>query len=81
MENGKVVQSLLLSNEPQYLKHFSSVFQQLWDNGIEATDRIQEIDEGIEAEFYKIITDNEKASQILIDMTKVCKDKGVNLSS
>jgi two-component system, OmpR family, sensor histidine kinase VicK len=77
MENGKVVQSLLLSNEPQYLKHFSSVFQQLWDNGIEATDRIQEIDEGIEAEFYKIITDNEKASQILIDMTKSVRTKAL----
>lgn len=70
MENGKVVQSLLLSNESQYLKHFSSVFQRLWESGIDAADRIQEIEEGIEAEFYEVITDNEKASQILTDMTK-----------
>jgi two-component system, OmpR family, sensor histidine kinase VicK len=77
MENGKVVQSLLLSNESQYIKHFSSVFQQLWENGIEATDRIQEIEEGIEAEFYKVITDNEKASQILIDMTKSVRSKAL----
>jgi two-component system sensor histidine kinase VicK len=77
MENGKVVQSLLLSNESQYIKHFSSVFQRLWENGIEATDRIQEIEEGIEAEFYKVITDNEKASQILIDMTKSVRSKAL----
>ena len=70
MENGKVVQSLLLSNESQYLKHFSSVFQRLWENGIDAVDRIQEIEEGTEAEFYEVITDNEKASQILTAMTK-----------
>jgi hypothetical protein len=33
METGKVVQSLLLSNESQYLKCFSSVFQRLWETG------------------------------------------------
>jgi two-component system sensor histidine kinase VicK len=77
MEDGKVVQSLLLSNESQYLKHFSSVFQRLWENGIEAIERIQEIEEGIEAEFYKVITDNEKASQILIDMTKSVRRKAL----
>ena len=36
MEDGKLVQSLLLSNEPHYLKHFASVFQELWGNGIDA---------------------------------------------
>ena len=77
MENGKVVQSLLLSNESQYLKHFSSVFQRLWENGIEATERIHEIEEGVEAEFYNVITDNEKASQILIDMTKSVRRKAL----
>jgi signal transduction histidine kinase len=49
MENGKLVQSLLLSNEPHYLKHFASVFQELWDNGIDAVMRIKEIEEGIES--------------------------------
>jgi len=70
MENGKIVQSLLLSNESQYLKHFSSEFQRLWESGIDSVDRIREIEEGIEAEFYEIITDTDKASQILVDMTK-----------
>lgn len=77
MENEKVVQSLLLSNESQYLKHFSSVFQRLWENGVEATERIHEIEEGVEAEFYNVITDNEKASQILIDMTKSVRKKAL----
>ena len=35
--------------------------------------RIREIEEGTEAEFYEVITDNEKASQILVDMTKSTK--------
>jgi two-component system, OmpR family, sensor histidine kinase VicK len=33
MENGKIVQSLQLSNEFQYLNHFSSVLQRLWESG------------------------------------------------
>ena len=73
MEDGKEVQSLLVSNESQYLRHFSSVFQLLWENGIEAADRIKEIEDGTEAEFYEIIPDNEKASQILVDITKSTK--------
>ena len=73
METGKVVQSLLLSNESQYIKHFSSVFQRLWESGIDAADRIREIQEGTEAEFYQVITDNEKASQILVEMIKSTK--------
>jgi two-component system, OmpR family, sensor histidine kinase VicK len=49
MENGKLVNSLLLSNEPHYLKHFASVFQELWEKGIDAVMRIKEIEEGIES--------------------------------
>ena len=47
MEDGKLVQSLLVSNEPSYLKHFSTVFQELWQNGIDALERIKELEEGI----------------------------------
>jgi hypothetical protein len=34
MENGKIVQSLQLSNESLYLNHFSSVLQRLWESEI-----------------------------------------------
>lgn len=49
MEGGRKVQSLLISNEPSYLKHFTSIFEELWKNGINASNRIREIEEGIEA--------------------------------
>jgi hypothetical protein len=33
MEGGRKVQNLLISNEPLYLKHFTSIFEELWKNG------------------------------------------------
>jgi two-component system, OmpR family, sensor histidine kinase VicK len=46
MEGGKMIQSLITSNEPTYVAHFYSIFEQLWNTGIDAADRIRYIDEG-----------------------------------
>lgn len=46
MEGGKMIQSLITSNELIYITHFQSVFEQLWDKAIDATDRIRHIEEG-----------------------------------
>lgn len=55
MEGGRVVQSLLISNEPTYIEHFHSIFEELWKNGIDATDRIKDIEEGIDFHDIEII--------------------------
>jgi two-component system, OmpR family, sensor histidine kinase VicK len=55
MQGGKMVHSLLTSNEPIYVKHFSSIFEELWNNGIDADDRIRDIEEGIDAADIEII--------------------------
>jgi signal transduction histidine kinase len=46
MEGGKMIQSLITSNEPTYVTHFHSIFEQLWNTGIDATDRIRHIEDG-----------------------------------
>jgi signal transduction histidine kinase len=46
MEGGKMIQSLITSNESTYVTHFYSIFEQLWNTGIDATDRIRNIEEG-----------------------------------
>jgi hypothetical protein len=79
MEGGKMVQSLLISNEPTYVKHFTCIFEELWKNGIYATDRIREIEEGIEPEFFEVITDPNKSSQILLDLAKSVKEEALLL--
>jgi signal transduction histidine kinase len=55
MEGGENVQSLLLSNEPVYVNHFYSMFEELWKNGIDAKDRIRDIEEGVESATIEII--------------------------
>src|SRR5919199_5891307 len=55
MEGGKNVQSLLLSNEPRYVNHFYHIFEELWKNGVDAKDRIRDIEEGAEPASIEII--------------------------
>jgi two-component system, OmpR family, sensor histidine kinase VicK len=55
IESGKRVNSLLLSNEPLYLKHFTSIFEELWKNGIDAADRIKDIEDGVDLADIDII--------------------------
>jgi two-component system, OmpR family, sensor histidine kinase VicK len=55
MEGGKMSQSLLISNEPLYINHFSSIFEDLWSKGIDAADRIKDIEEGTDLADIEII--------------------------
>ncbi len=69
-EAGKPAAQIIYSNVKEIIEHQKYVFETLWSKTIPAEQRIREIEEGTEAEFYEVITDNEKASQILVDMTK-----------
>ena len=55
MEYGKRIQNLLMSNESAYLKHFGSIFEELWNSGVDAADRIRDIEEGIDFADIEII--------------------------
>ena len=55
MEGGKMVESLLTSNEPMYIKHFYNIFEVLWNKGIDARDRIRVVEEGGEPANIEII--------------------------
>lgn len=47
MEEGSKFQNLIISTEPAYIKHFASIFEELWRNSIDAIQRINDIKEGI----------------------------------
>jgi signal transduction histidine kinase len=53
--NGEMIQNLLVSNESAYLDHFVSIFEELWKSGIDARDRIDAINEGVDTEGIEII--------------------------
>ena len=61
MEEGKRVQSLLISSEPLYVKHFTSLFEEIWRNGIDAAVQIRNIEEGQELANVDIISNPEES--------------------
>jgi signal transduction histidine kinase len=75
MEGGRVVQSLLTSNEPLYLKHFGSVFEELWRNGVDCKNRIKEIEEGIESTKIEIIENPREAVKVARTLVKSAKQE------
>lgn len=46
----------MISNEPLYLWHFSHpIFEELWKNGIEADDRIRDIEERVDSAVIELV--------------------------
>ncbi|MGA8404656.1 MAG: ATP-binding protein, partial [Nitrososphaeraceae archaeon] len=75
MEGGQIINSLLVSNEPIYVKHFASIFEELWRNGIEAKSRIQDIENGVETEGIEIFQNPAESLRMAFDMIKSAKDE------
>jgi signal transduction histidine kinase len=59
MEEGKMVTSLFSSNDALYLSHYQAVFEELWIKGIDARDRIRDIEEGRSVNIEIITNANE----------------------
>jgi len=55
MRGGKMIQNLLTSNEQVYIKLFTSMFEQLWRDGLDAEYRIKDLEEGIAEAEIEII--------------------------
>jgi signal transduction histidine kinase len=75
MEKGKIVQSLLTSNEPLFIKHFHSIFENLWYSGIDAIDRIKELEQGIESEGIEIIRNPFEAQKLVFDLLRSAQEE------
>jgi two-component system, OmpR family, sensor histidine kinase VicK len=56
MEAGKMSRSFLISTEPLYVEHFNNLFDELWKNGVDASQRIKDIEQGVETSDIEIIT-------------------------
>ena len=68
MEGGKMVQSLLTSNEPIYVQHFKSVFEELWRTGIDPEQRIKDIEEGLDPEVIETIEKPATVQKLYLDI-------------
>ena len=70
MEGGKMSQTFLISNEPLYVNQFNSLFEELWKNGIDAVDRIKDIEAGVDLADIEVIPNSTKAQTKYLDMVK-----------
>src|SRR5215211_715194 len=75
MEGGQMAQSLLVSNEPAYIDHFAFIFEELWKNGIDASDRIRDIEEGIDQANIEIISNPKEGIKRTWSIIKSAKEE------
>jgi signal transduction histidine kinase/CheY-like chemotaxis protein len=75
METGKIMESLLTSNEPAYISHYNSIFEHLWKNGSDAVERIKEIEEGVDLADIEVIPSSARAQGIYLDIVNAAKEE------
>ncbi len=61
MPAGLPAQSLLTSTEPLYVNHFRLIFEELWRNGVDAANRIRQMEQGHIEAHIDIINNSEQA--------------------
>jgi hypothetical protein len=67
----------LISNEPLYLRHFASIFEELWKNGIGADDRIRHIEERVDSAVKELVP-NPKGDSKSVEQHKSCNRRSIN---
>jgi len=73
--DGYMPKSLLTSDEPTYLNRFSAIFEELWRNGIEAVDRIRDIEEGVDLADIKIIQNPKEGLSIAWSLIRSAQEE------
>jgi two-component system, OmpR family, sensor histidine kinase VicK len=75
MEGGKVSQTFLISNEPLYINHFNSSFEEIWKNGIDAKVRIKVVEEGVDSEAIEMIQDPVAIQRLAFSLIQSAKEE------
>jgi two-component system, OmpR family, sensor histidine kinase VicK len=75
MENGNFMKSLLTSNEPAYIRHYNSIFEELWKNGVEAAQRINDIEAGVDLADIEVIPSSARTQDLYLDIVKAASEE------
>ena len=78
-EEGKIASQIIYSNVKEIVEQGQYIFDTLWNRAIPVEQKINEIEQGTEPEFLEVITDHEKASQIVVDLAKSAKREALLL--
>src|SRR5919199_2183384 len=75
MQDGKLMQSLLSSNEPAYVEHFNSIFEELWNNAVDAAQRVEDIEAGVHLADIEVIPSSARAQELYLDIVKSASEE------
>jgi signal transduction histidine kinase len=75
MKGGQIPKNLLITNEPSYVKHFKHAFEELWRKGIDAKDRIADIEKGIKTADVEVIETPKESVNRAYDISISAKEE------
>jgi signal transduction histidine kinase/DNA-binding Lrp family transcriptional regulator len=75
MRNGKMIETLLYSSERLYVRHFQSIFDELWKMGINAQQRIDLIERGVASETTKVIENSSQAIELFLHLIENAREE------
>src|SRR5919199_873036 len=64
------IPQVIYSNVKNLVEQQKYVFESFWNKAIPSDQRFREIEEGIEAEVFEVLTNSERLSQVLIDLAR-----------
>ncbi|HKO65857.1 MAG TPA: hypothetical protein VJU13_11695, partial [Candidatus Nitrosocosmicus sp.] len=75
LPNGEMFQRIIHSSEPSYILHYQTVFEELWNIGVHAQERIRQIETGTPVGTTKVIESPVRTKQYFVDMVKDSKEE------
>ena len=79
IRTAKPVPHIIYSNVRDIVEEQKYVFESFWNKATPAEQRIREIEEGIEPEFFEVIAERKKISQIFLDLVGSAKKEALVL--
>lgn len=73
MQEVHAIPEVIYSNVKRILEQQQYLFETLWNKAIPAEQKIREIEQGIEPEFVEVITDGNRAAQLIVEFAKSVK--------
>jgi two-component system, OmpR family, sensor histidine kinase VicK len=74
-EKGNVAAQIIYGNVKEIVEEHEYMFDTLWSKAISAEQRIREIEEGVEPEFFDVTTDRERVCRIFVDLASSAKEE------
>jgi len=69
-----IFQNVLSSNDPAYVSHFHSLFEEMWKNGVDARKRIEEMEGGIEHSSVEVVENPQETLRIAWELIESSRE-------